>query len=325
MKKLENNSTIGVIVGRFETPYLHEGHLGLINHVLDKHANVIIFLGIAPIQNTLRNPLDYPTRKAMIQSHFPNVIVLPLLDNRSDVKWSQILDGGIRAIFPDKDAILYGGVHESFIPHYKGKHVTEPFLSVGGHNATELRESAALTVLPTKDFRCGVIYGIASQRAVTYPTVDVVVANDKEQILLVRKPSETKFRFAGGFVDRTDADFEMAARRELYEETTLSALNLTYIASQKIDDWRYTKDRSGIMTTLFLAYEWDQMGRPTPSDDLHGGEVKWFNLTDLYDVVTEKNQGDGHVPKKEYIWKIEDKIVPEHVELMKTFIKKFTN
>ena len=320
MKKFDKKSSIGVIIARLQTPFLHEGHLGLFNHVISEHTNVLVFLGIPRIQNTKRNPLDFQTRAKMVYATYPNVVVLPMEDNPSDVKWSANIDASIRALFPEKDAVIYGS-RDSFIPHYHGRQMVEEYPAVGEHNATELREDAAERVLSSPLYRAGVIYGINKQRPVTYPTVDVVVV-DGDKILLARKPAETLFRFVGGFVDRTDKDWEMAARRELYEETKLSALGMEYVCSQAVEDWRYAKEESGIMTTLFMTHAWDQMGRPEASDDI--AEVKWFNIKDLYTVTTEPSQGDGHIPKKNYVFNIEDKIVPEHVELMKTFIKKIS-
>lgn len=301
MKKLEEKDAVGVIIARLQTPYLHDGHIGLFDHVTDKHSNVIVFLGIAKIQNTNRNPLDFSTRKAMVQGCYPNVIVLPMNDDRSDEKWSANIDASIRTIFPESQAIIYGS-RDSFIPHYHGGNHVEEYPAVGEHNATELRTDASKTVIGSDDFRAGVIYGTAKQRAVTYPTVDVVVMNDDNQILLARKPAETLFRFVGGFVDRDDKNWEMAARRELYEETKLSALKMHYICSQAVEDWRYAKEESGIMTTLFLTYDWDQMGRPEASDDI--AEVKYFDPKIFIDVN-----------------EIIKNIVPEHVELMISFMK----
>ncbi len=310
---------VGVMIGRFQTPYLHEGHTSVLDRVCEMHSNVVVFLGIPRIQNTKRNPLDFATRRKLIQEKYPEVIVMALPDHRSDEKWSENVDNTLATIFPEKAAILYGS-RDSFIPYYSGKHKTEMLEQVASHNATDIRANASSEVLDSEEFRAGVIYGISKQRPVTYPTVDIVVANYDGQILLARKPAEDKFRFVGGFVDRTDDCYETAARRELYEETKLSGLKPVYVASQQIKDWRYEREDSGIMTTLFLFYEWDQMGRPEASDDI--AEVKWFDLSELFTHTQEPSLGDGHVPPIKYAWTLEDKIVPEHIELMQTFLKK---
>lgn len=35
----------GVIIARFQTPYLHDGHLELIEAVKEKHEKIIVFIG----------------------------------------------------------------------------------------------------------------------------------------------------------------------------------------------------------------------------------------------------------------------------------------
>tara|TARA_R110000782_G_scaffold15939_2_gene46091 strand:- start:1563 stop:2492 length:930 start_codon:yes stop_codon:yes gene_type:complete len=305
MEKVSYNSSVGVIIARLQTPFLHDGHKGLIEHVINEHDNVLVFLGVSKIQNTKKNPLDFITRAKMVQAMYPNVIVLPMEDNRSDEKWSKNIDNTIRTIFPEKIAIIYGS-RDSFIPHYHGKQEIQEYPPVGEYNATELRKIASEKTLCSEDFRAGVIYGINKQRPTTYSTVDVVVFNEDKKILLARKPTEKLFRFVGGFVDRTDYCYETAARRELYEETKLSALKMHYICSQQIEDWRYAKEDSGIMTTLFMAYEWDQMGKPEASDDIE--EVKYFEASMFIDINV-----------------IKENIVPEHVDLMITFMTYLNN
>lgn len=316
MDEIKKNE-VGVIIGRFQTPVLHEGHTSVLDKVTDMHSNVVVFLGVPRIQNTKRNPLDFSTRIKLIQESYPDVIVLALPDHRSDEKWSENVDNALATMFPETKAILYGS-RDSFLPYYSGKHETNELDQVASHNATDLRAEAATKTLDSDEFRAGVIYGITKQRPVTYPTVDVVVL-DGDKILLARKSAEDKFRFVGGFVDRTDANWEMAARRELYEETKLSALKMHYICSQAVEDWRYEREDSGIMTTLFMTYAWDQMGRPEASDDI--AEVKWFNTEDLFDIIEEPKQDGGYVPKISFKFYLEDKIVPEHIKLMETFLK----
>jgi nicotinamide mononucleotide adenylyltransferase len=61
---------VGVIIGRFQTNRLHEGHINLISHVLSNHKKAILILGVSRVQNTKKNPLDFASRKAMIQKLF---------------------------------------------------------------------------------------------------------------------------------------------------------------------------------------------------------------------------------------------------------------
>lgn len=81
LKKTINPSDfeVGVIIGRFQTNKLHEGHINLISHVLSNHKKTIILLGVSRVQNTKKNPLDFASRKAMIQKLFPSVMILPIM------------------------------------------------------------------------------------------------------------------------------------------------------------------------------------------------------------------------------------------------------
>jgi bifunctional NMN adenylyltransferase/nudix hydrolase len=293
----------GVIIGRFQINELHEGHLGLIDYVSSKHKKVILFIGVAKIQNTKKNPLSFSMRKNMIQELYPNIIILPLLDQRFDSIWSNDLDKSILSVSDNKSVVLYG-CRDSFIPSYNGIFKTIELESENEYfNASDLRNEIAKNEINSKDFRNGVIFQTYKNRAVTYPTVDVVVVSGNK-ILLARKPNEEQFRFIGGFVDRSDESLEMAARRELYEESKLSALTMHYVLSQKVEDWRYRGQESGILTTLFLTYDWDQMGRPIASDDIE--ELKYFDIEKFNDGFIVLN------------------IVEEHRDMMKKLIKFLT-
>lgn len=267
---------VGVVVARFQVNILHELQRGMLDLVLHNHKKVIIFLGTTNISPTRRNPLDFMTRKLMVQKHYPTANILPLPDKRSDESWSKTLDNKISEVFSGVKVLLYGG-RDSFIPYYQGKHTTtelqSEFVEVSG---TKIRESISREILESPKFRAGVIHSVYGKYDTTFPTVDVCVYNDNGEILLARKPDEEKWRFVGGFVDRKDSSLEVSANREFMEEVNGCYINnLRYILSQKVDDWRYRNEKDGIMTTLFLAKFGH--GQVKPSDDI--SEVKWFNAS----------------------------------------------
>jgi len=295
---------IGVAVARFQGKRLHEGHKQMLDLITSNHNKVIIFLGVPKISNTRRNPLDFATRRLMIQKLYPNVVILPQHDQRSDEVWSRALDAQISTPFGDGKALLYGS-RDSFIPHYEGKHTTTILTDIPNVSGTELRDKVASEILPNSSFRAGVIYANYARRPVTYSTVDVAIHNDKGQFLLAKKPHEKHWRFVGGFVDREDESDEQAVIREASEETNGCHIgNIRYILSQKVDDWRYRREADGIMTRLFLTSY--VFGNPKATDDLaNGGDLQWHDIS----YFTEARR-------------IENEIMPEHQSLMTQLIEK---
>jgi bifunctional NMN adenylyltransferase/nudix hydrolase len=76
MKKAD----VGILVGRFQVPQLTQGHIDLIQQVVENHSKTIIFLGLSPLKCSLRNPLDFETRKQLILDKFPSVHgLIPLM------------------------------------------------------------------------------------------------------------------------------------------------------------------------------------------------------------------------------------------------------
>ena len=75
----------GVVIGRFQTPELHSEHIKLIQYVLDRHEKVILFLGVSPTLANKKHPMDFITRKYMIEEQFgiSKLIIMPLSDNKS--------------------------------------------------------------------------------------------------------------------------------------------------------------------------------------------------------------------------------------------------
>lgn len=305
-REVIEKSEIGVIIGRFQTNKLHDGHLELINEVLKYHKKVIVLVGSARIENTKKNPLDFASREKMLKKEFGSkIIVSAVRDERSNEIWSRKVDTAISMPFGDKKTVIYGS-RDSFIPYYSGKHATvelEPSLE---YNATNIRASIARETLDSDDFRAGIIYQTYNHRAVTYPTVDVCAFNQEGEILLAKKPNENLWRFVGGFVDRTDESYEEAALREFREETggNCEVKNPRYIASAKVNDWRYAKEESGIMTTLYLVEK--SFGFAKASDDI--AVVEWIPIREFSNFDS-----------------IRTKIMLEHRDLMTILVDKVYN
>jgi bifunctional NMN adenylyltransferase/nudix hydrolase len=110
--------SIGAVVGRFQIHELHDAHKYLIDQVVLNHKKSIVFLGVPKVVGTKKNPLDFDTRKKMIQSQYPDTVILALPDIGDDTLWSQELDKRIREVYSIGDVLLYGG-RDSFIPYYK--------------------------------------------------------------------------------------------------------------------------------------------------------------------------------------------------------------
>jgi len=296
---------IGVIVARFQVPELHSAHIKLLDTVTGYHKKVIVFLGIPPIDSlNKKNPLDFASRKAMIQADYPTVTILPLRDQRTNGLWSAILDQKIKEPFRSTSALLYGG-RESFIPYYEGKYTTVELVSNSyDMSGTQIRDAVAKEVPNSIDFRKGVVHASYVGYPAIYPCVDIISHNENDNtILLGRKENEDKFRFVGGHVDLSDDTLESAAMREFREETRGAEISeLKYVGSAKINDWRHDNVNSGIISTLFIGkHLW---GKAEASDDIIACE--WFNMEKLI-------EGDNY----------KSEIVSEHIELFEKFIEYY--
>ncbi|WMJ74246.1 NUDIX domain-containing protein [Cytophagaceae bacterium ABcell3] len=284
----------GVIIARFQTPYLHEGHYELISRVKEKHNKVVIVLGVSPVKGSLRNPLDFYTREKMVKKEFPDVVVLPLADTRNDERWSLNLDTLLSITFPSEKFLLYGS-RDSFISYYSGRLETEEIPQKGALTATALREQISDCVRDSEDFRCGIIYAYANMYPKAYPTVDVALFRDNySSILLGFREEEGKWRLPGGFTDPEDDDYESAALRELQEECgNLEVSDLKYEKSFKVNDWRYRKESDKIITLLFsCSYAY---GNAKAGDDLD--KVQWFSLEEVASMMEAGEVATEHFPQ----------------------------
>lgn len=289
---------VGVTVGRFQVSDLHYAHIKIIYDMMVAHEKVCIFLGVSSAMGTDKDPLDFESRKIMIEEQFPNVIVEPITDQRSDEEWSKNLDIRIKQLFPKQSVLICGG-RDSFLDHYCGKYPTQEFPKINHFPGSEVRKKIGEKTLASSEFRKGQIYLTQKQYPRTFFTVDIacISPNGKtDMVLLGKKAKNDKLRFPGGFIDPTDESLFHAAKRELFEETNLDIdlKEFNFLTSVRINDWRYRGSKDGIMTN-FLVCNDDPKQKTQAKDDLVA--VEWCDINDK---------------------KLEEKITPSHLILLKT-------
>lgn len=135
----------GVIVGRFQVPYLHPGHLWLIATALRECREVVILLGSMPKRepgdpNLIRNPYDYNTRYDMIHRIFPSVTIVPLWDEETDEQWNRNLEWKLSAM---SNPVLYHS-RDSFKSSYTGRYPLVEVKEIEGYSGTKLRENGGV-------------------------------------------------------------------------------------------------------------------------------------------------------------------------------------
>tara|TARA_R110002020_G_scaffold403349_2_gene613488 strand:- start:1145 stop:2098 length:954 start_codon:yes stop_codon:yes gene_type:complete len=276
---------VGVIVGRFQVPELHDGHKDLFNTVLDRHDTLICVLGLGAIRASKNNPLDYEARRKMVLDEYPDAIVIYQSDDQCNKSWSKRLDAEVRKhISPGSKVVAYGS-RDSFIKHYEGNMETAVFEPESFTSGSAIRKALNNKTKSSKDFRIGALWAVGNQYPVAYPTVDIAIMNeDGDKVLLGRKADEELWRFVGGFVDPSNkfgvkGALEQNARREVMEETGLEVSEMEYLGSFFVNDWRYRSEPDCIMTTLFktkITY-----GRPVASDDI--ANLKYFPISNIID------------------------------------------
>jgi len=287
VQDLSADAEVGVIVGRFQVPELHEAHRDLIQTVVDRHPRTIIFLGNAPIMGSYENPLDFDCRAQMIKEVFPEVTVLFIPDTRCDIAWSSNLDYLISGVVqPGRKVVLYGS-RDSFIGGYHGRYDTQELVSEIHISGSEVRKQIRKENINSVDFRKGMIMCSSIQFPTVHPCVDVAIVDRSgdgaPRVLVAQKATDPKdkWRFIGGFADpEVSIGYENDAKREAREETGLSVSDLEYVGSYPVNDWRYRNERNKIITTFFIAKY--THGRAEPRDDLKGGKLWWAPYNELH-------------------------------------------
>lgn len=289
-------TTVAVVVARFQVATLHAGHRDLLDFAAAAADKVLVVLGTSKSLATDRNPLSFELRAKMLRELYPNFQVVELLDHPSDTVWSARLDAMVASLYPEATIKLYGS-RNSFADYYSGSYEVVLFEPKNDCNGTAERQALLNDPAHGTEFRAGIIYGVANRPPVCYPTVDVaVLRNDEHQpncVLLAGKTQDQgKLRFVGGFVDVSDSSLELAARREVCEETSgMETGEYSFLGSAKVDDWRYRGTRDGIITSFFKASY--VFGATTPSDDID--TLQWVPLSEMMERLVPEHKPLGEM------------------------------
>lgn len=280
---------LSVVVGRFQSPVLTNGHLGLLQKAREEGQELLVFIGSPDKQPSKSNPLPYEYRRRMVERDRPGAIVLPLDDNPSDSVWMEKLELQV-ALFARVlkcDKIVYYSDPKGFISVVRpSKGEVKVFEHPGNPpRGTDLRR--AVPLIHSTQFAQGAIWAMQNQYPIVSPTVDIACIDpEKREILLIAKHNEQGWRLPGGFVDLADENYLAAARREFREECgpNVETSDWRYFDSFKVKDWRLRgeEDRS-IVTTVFTCLK--MWGYAVACDD--ADEVGWFPLASPPDIVPE--------------------------------------
>lgn len=265
---------VGVVIGRFQVPSPHLGHVSLLYKAMDESDSLIVMVGCSDITPNAHDPLDFRTRRGMLDTLFKSCqynlpekkqwAVVELKDRFSDAEWVRSVDNLIEQnIIGDSDVTLYFGRDGSagIYKNHGGKFGVLYLGEVSGFSGTQARAEAADryavdTIRPdyAEAFRRGVIYGATNRYPIICPTVDIMMYSATRGFVFCKKPGQDLWRLPGGFVDK-DEELEVAAVREAVEETGVAPLDPEFLFSAVVKDPRTSASdcNVSILTSVFAG------------------------------------------------------------------------
>lgn len=225
---------IGVLIGRFQVPEPHEGHVFLMKRILEVSNELLILVGSANKARSMKNPYTFLERRTAIfkvlgEGNTMRVNVLPLNDYLySDDQWMADVAATINQTLGNQKAevTLYGHFKEGndylkWFPQFKYQNIESTIETSG----TELR-NAHRHLLPQMVQQEYAQYEEDRQKFINYPYPDCLQANCGDavvvclgHVLLIQRENGT-WALPGGHKHNYE-NFLDCAIREMYEETNL--------------------------------------------------------------------------------------------------------
>jgi bifunctional NMN adenylyltransferase/nudix hydrolase len=132
-----------VVVGRFQTPELHEGHISLLEKAYkESDYSLIVILAVTSDTPSLKNPYQPAVRRHMIRScnQFKVTTFATIKDYNSDHVWSHHLDNIIDSLTYQHEVKIYHS-RDSIKGHYFGKYPLVSVKSKTKISSTEIRNN----------------------------------------------------------------------------------------------------------------------------------------------------------------------------------------
>jgi len=305
---------LGVLIGRFQVPEMHEGHRYIVKRMQEQCDQVLVLFGSANRTRSVKNPFTYRERVTAGKNLFPNVIMAPLNDYLyNDSQWMADVAATIEIIRTKVsynfqkpvEVVLYGHHKDgndylNWFPQYEYVNINSD-IDISG---TEVRNSFA-HLLPD-NVQADMRY-FAKERETfkDYPYHDSLniccgdaVVECLGHILLIKRkftPGAGNWALPGGHKN-TNETFLQCALRELKEETNLRIPEQVLLGSIKSTRIFDSPKRSSGIPKLTLAVHMvvkpdpdGSLPRANGSDD--AAETRWVPIAD---VLNQYRLHDDH-------------------------------
>lgn len=122
-------------------------------------------------------------------------------------------------------------------------------------------------------------------RALIMPSACILVLNEKKQVLLQKRKDNGYWSYPGGSMELGES-FEECARREVFEETGLECIELTYFTHMSGEKMHYIYPNGDEVYSAEMVFLCENYKGELKIQEAEVYEQKFFNLDDLPDNIS---------------------------------------